>query len=104
MKKVLFTAIAAVAMFAMVACNNKKAEEPVAEAPATEQCQKQCDKTQCTGECCQCSEECKAAQCAECTKCGTPECCGEKAATCCKKEGKECANDSTKACFAAPMP
>ena len=88
MKKVLFTAMAAVAVFAMVACNNKKAEEAVdTTAAATEQCEMKCDKTQCPADCCQCSEECKAAQCAECTKCGTPECCGENAGKCCKMEG-----------------
>lgn len=88
MKKVLFTAMAAVAMFAMVACNNNKTQEAVAEdTTATEQCVKQCDKHQCDGSCCQCSEECKAAKCANCDKCGTPECCGENAGKCCKMEG-----------------
>ncbi|MBR4230319.1 MAG: hypothetical protein IKR83_06375 [Bacteroidales bacterium] len=88
MKKVLFTAIAAMAMFAMVACNNNKpAETQDSAACDTTVCEKACDKTQCTGECCQCGEECKAAKCEGCEKCGTPECCGENAGKCCKMEG-----------------
>ena len=87
MKKVLFSAIAAVAVFAMVACNNKKGEEPVDTTAATEECTMQCDKARCNAECCQCGDECKAAQCADCTKCGTPEAEGENAGKCCKAEG-----------------
>ena len=89
MKKVLFTAIAAMAMVAMVACNNKKAaEEPVMEeAVAVEECEHHCamDST-CTHEC-MCSEECKAANCEACPNHGTENCCKAKMAA---AEGQAC--------------
>ncbi len=83
MKKVLFTAMAAMAMFVMVACNNNKAAEATEDTTA---CAAQWDKPGCDGSCCQCGEECKAAKCEGCEKCGTPECCGENAGKCCKTE------------------
>ena len=86
MKKVLFTAIAAMAMFAMVACNNNKpAETQDSAACDTTVCEKACDMN--CADCCQCGEECKAAKCEGCEKCGTPECCGENAGKRCKMEG-----------------
>jgi len=106
MKKVLFTAMAAVAMFAMVACNNKKAEEAVDTTVATEQCEKQCEKacamdSTCTHEC-MCSEECKAANCEGCTNHGTENCCKAKAAVegqaCEKACENKCEKEGDKAC------
>ena len=91
MKKVFLTAFAALALVAMVACNNncKPAEE--AEAVATEQCDKPCDSTKC------CKEKVEGMACdkAEGEKCckkaegeGCPKAEGKE---CCKKaEGKEC--------------
>ena len=88
MKKVLFTAMAAVAVFTLVACNNKKAEEPVAEeCAAVEACEHHCamDSTCCADQC-MCSEECKAANCEACPNHGTENCCKAKAAV----EGQAC--------------
>ena len=111
MKKVLFTAMAAVAMFALVACNNKKAEEPVADTTAceaVEACEHHCamDSTCCADQC-MCGEECKAANCEGCTNHGTENCCKAKAAAAkgeeCQKacegkaEGKECCKKAEEA-------
>ena len=88
MKKVLFTVMAATAIFAVVACCNKKAEEPAAEeCAAIEQCEHHCamDST-CTHEC-MCSEECKAANCEACPNHGTENCCKAKMAA---AEGQAC--------------
>jgi len=107
MKKVLFTAFAAVAMMALVACNNNKpAEETNDSACDTTKVEQACDMHQCDGSCCQCGEECKAANCENCDKCGTPECCGENAGKCCKAEGavegqaceKQCDKQCEKKC------
>ena len=102
MKKVLFTAMAAVAMFALVACNNKKAEEPVAEECAVaEQCEHQCamDSTCCAKMCeCMCSEECKAANCEACPNHGTENCCKAKAAVEGQACEKACEHKCEKAC------
>ena len=90
MKKVLFTAMAAVAMFALVACNNKKAEEPVAEecAAATEQCEHKCMHEGDTAMCCK--AEGMAAD-------STKACCKKEGEKCCKAEGKECEKKCEKA-------
>ncbi|MBP5541110.1 MAG: hypothetical protein J6X88_05610 [Bacteroidales bacterium] len=99
MKKVLFTAMAAVAMFAVVACCNKKAEEPAAEeCAAIEQCEHHCamDST-CTHEC-MCSEECKAANCEACPNHGTENCCKAKAAVEGQACEKACEHKCEKAC------
>lgn len=86
MKKVLFTAMAAMAMFAVVACCNKKAEEPVAEeCAAVEQCEHKCmhegDSAMC----------CKAEAAAEgCEKACEHKCQKAEGQKCCKAEGKEC--------------
>ena len=102
MKKVLFTAMAAVAMFALVACNNKKAEEPVAEECAVaEQCEHQCamDSTCCAKMCeCMCSEECKAANCEACPNHGTENCCKAKMAVEGQACEKACEHKCEKAC------
>ncbi|MBO7101783.1 MAG: hypothetical protein J6V98_07170 [Bacteroidales bacterium] len=112
MKKVLFTAMAAVAVFALVACNNKKVEEPVAEeCAAVEACEHHCamDSTCCADQC-MCSEECKAANCEACPNHGTENCCKAKAAVegqacekacehkCEKAEAKECEKACEKKC------
>ena len=46
MKKVLFTAFAAMAMFAMTACNNNQAAEAVEDTTAAvaEECEHKCQK------------------------------------------------------------
>ena len=101
MKKVLFTAMAAMAMFAVVACCNKKAEEPAAEeCAAMEQCEHKCMHEGDSAMCCKAegvAEEhacCAKAEGKECEhKCQKAE--GEK---CCKKaEGKECEHKCQKA-------
>ncbi len=92
MKKVLFTAMAALAMFAMVACNNKKAEEPVDTTDATmvEQCEHKCmhegDSAMC------CKAEGMAMD-------STKACCKEQGKECCKKaEGQQCEKKCEKKC------
>ena len=105
MKKVLFTAMAAVAMFAMVACNNKAAEatEDTTACEAVEACEHHCamDST-CTHEC-MCGDECKAANCENCPNHGTENCCKAKAAAegqgCCEKAGEhKCEKACEKKC------
>ena len=82
MKKVLFTAMAAVAMIALVSCNNKKAEEPVvAEEPAVEQCEHKCAHEGDTAMCCKKMQEGDTAAMQCCKKAEGQKCC---------KEGKEC--------------
>lgn len=103
MKKILFTAMAAMAMFAMVACNNNKAAE-VEDTTAcdTTVCENVCamDST-CCADACLCGDECKAANCEACPNHGTENCCKVKAAAegekCCKAEGKECEKKCEKA-------
>lgn len=73
MKKLMFTAAAAIAIFAMVACNNKKTEEPLANEPATEQCGHKCTHEGDSAACCKANME------------------GADTTQCCKKaEGQEC--------------
>lgn len=98
MKKVLFTAMAAVAMFAMVACNNANKEQQATDegtTVATEQCERHCamDST-CTHEC-MCSEECKAANCEACPNHGTENCCKAKAAA---ANGEACERQCEQKC------
>ena len=104
MKKVLFTAMAAVAMFAMVACNNNKAAEATEDTCAIEQTEQTCADT------CMCGEECAAAKCEGCPNHGTENCCKAKAAVegqaceqtcehkCQKAEGHECQKACEKKC------
>ena len=86
MKKVLFTAMAAVAMFALVACNTKKAEEPVdtTACEAVEACEHHCmhegDSAMC------CKAEAAAVE---------GQACEHK---CDKAEGKECEKKCEKKC------
>lgn len=104
MKKVMFTAMAALAMFAMVACNSNKNNEPAAEEPTTEQCEHKCMHEGDSAMCCKaegmamdsaaCEHKCQKAEGEKCCKAEGKECehkCqkaeGEK---CCKAEGKEC--------------
>ena len=99
MKKVLFTAMAAVAMFALVACNNKKAEEPVAEeCAAIEQCEHKCAMDSTCAHECMCSEECKAANCEACPNHGTENCCKAKMAVEGQACEKACEHKCEKAC------
>ena len=95
MKKVLFTAMAAVAMFAMVACNNNKAAEATEDTTVIEQTEQTCDMA--CADTCMCGEECAAAKCEGCPNHGTENCCKAKAAVegacehkCQKAEGQEC--------------
>ena len=109
MKKVLFTAMAAVAMFAMVACNNNKAAEATDDTCAIEQTEQTCDMT--CADTCMCGEECAAAKCEACPNHGTENCCKAKAAVegeavegqacehkCQKAEGQECQKACEKKC------
>lgn len=91
MKKVLFTAMAAVAMFALVACNNKKVEEPIVDdtTAATEQCEHKCAHEGDTAMCCQKAAEMDTTK-ACCKKAEGKECCK-------KAEGKECEKKCEKA-------
>ena len=90
MKKVMFTAMAAMAMFAMVACNNNKAaevSEDTTACEAVEQCEHKCmhegDSAMC----------CKAEGAAEEHAC----CAKEGEHQCAKAEGKECEHKCQKA-------
>ena len=87
MKKVLFTAVAALAMVAMVACNGKKAqEEPVAnDTAAVEQCEHKCAHEGDTAAMC-----CKAEDAAMDT---TKACCKEGKGECKKAEGQQCCKE-----------
>ena len=93
MKKVLFTAMAAVALFAVVACCNKKAEEAVdtTACAAMEQCEHKC------------MHECDSAMCCKAEAAVEGEACEHKCQKaegqeCCKKaEGKECEHKCQKA-------
>ena len=101
MKKVLFTAMAAVAMFALVACNCKKGEEPVAEettCEAVEACEHHCAMDSTCAHECMCSEECKAANCEACPNHGTENCCKAKAAVEGQACEKACEHKCEKAC------
>lgn len=91
MKKVLFTVAAAMVMFAMTACCNNKAEEPVAEecAAAVEQCEHKCMHEGDSAMCCK-AEAVEGQACEH--KCAKAE--GEK---CCKGEAKECEHKCAKA-------
>lgn len=92
MKKVLFTAMAALAMFAMVACNSKKAEEAVdtTACAAVEQCEHKCMHEGDSAMCCKAEAAVEGEACEH--KCEKAE--GQK---CCKAEGKECEKKCEKA-------
>lgn len=87
MKKVLLTAFAAMAFFAMTACNNNKATEAVDDTTAaTEQCEKKCCEMTDSAACCQAKVEGAACENAE-------------AKECCKKaEGQQCDKQCEKKC------
>lgn len=89
MKKVFLTAIAAVAVMAMVSCNNNKAAEATDETTceATEQCEKKCCKAE--GDTTMC---CKAEGMAQDSAC----CKKAEGGKCCKAEGKECPKEAAK--------
>ena len=91
MKKVLFTVMAATAIFAVVACCNKKAEEPVdTTACAIEQCEHKCMHEGDSAMCCKAEAAVEGEACEH--KCQEAE--GHK---CCKAEGKECEHKCQKA-------
>ena len=102
MKKVLFTAIAAMAMFAMTACNEQPAEatEDTTNAVVAEQCDKPCMDTTAHEGCCAemaavegqaCEHKCQKAEGQECQKACEHKCQKAEGQECCKKaEGKEC--------------
>ena len=108
MKKVLFTAMAAVAMFALVACNTKKAEEPVdtTACEAVEACEHHCMHEGDSAMCCKAEaaavegQACEKACEHKCDKAEGKECCKKAEGTdCCKKaEGKECEKKCEKKC------
>ena len=96
MKKVLLTAFAAMAMFAMTACNNQPAEATEdTTAAVAEQCDHHCMDTTAHEGCCEemaavegqaCEHKCQKAEGQECEhKC--EKACDHK---CQKAEGKEC--------------
>ena len=89
MKKALLTAAAALTMFAMVACNNKKAEEPAVDtAAATEQCEQKCAHEGDSTACCRMAEGMDTTK--TCCKEGKEGCQKAEGQKCCKGEGKEC--------------
>ena len=108
MKKVLFTAMAAVAMFALVSCNNKKAEEPaVVEEVTVEQCEHKCMHEGDSAMCCkaealaaECEHQCEKACEHKCAKAEGQECCKKaEGKECCKKaEGQKCCKGEGKEC------
>ena len=105
MKKVLFTAVAAMAFaFAMTACNNNQSAEAAEDTTVAvaEECDHHCAMDSTCNHECQCGDECKAKNCEACPNHGTENCCKAKAAVegqacekacehkCAKEEGKEC--------------
>ncbi len=101
MKKVLFTAFAAMAMFAMTACNNQPAEATEdTTAAVAEQCDQPCMDTTAHEGCCEemaavegqaCEHKCQKAEGQECKKACDHKCQKAEGKECCKKaEGKEC--------------
>ena len=94
MKKVLLTAFAAMAFFAMTACNNNKATEAVEDTTACaamEQCEHKCMHEGDSAMCCKAEGAAVEGEACE-HKCAKAE--GEK---CCKAEGKECEKKCEKA-------
>ena len=108
MKKVLFTAMAANAMFATVASTNNNTAEATEDTTVIEQTEQTCD--QACAATCMCSEGGAAAKCAGCPNHGTENCCKAKAAVegaavegacehkCQKAEGQECQKACEKKC------
>ncbi len=103
MKKVLFTAVAAMAMFAMTACNNNKTTEATEDttACAVEQCEHKCmHEGDSAAMCCKaegmaeeaaCEHKCEKACEHKCEKACEHKCDKAEGKECCKKaEGKEC--------------
>ena len=91
MKKVLFTAFAAMAMFAVVACNNKKAEETVdtTTCAAMEQCEHKCMHEGDSAMCCKAEAVAEGCE-MKCEKACEQKCDKAEGQKCCKAEGKEC--------------
>lgn len=96
MKKVLFTAVAAFTMMAMVACNNNKTAEPVAEEATVEQCEHKCAHEGDSAMCCK-AEGMAMDSAACCQKAEGEKCCKAEGEKCCKAEGKECEKKCEKA-------
>lgn len=84
MKKVLFTAVAAMAMFAMVACNNNKAAEATEDTTATEQCEMKCAHEGDSAMCCKAEGAAMDS---------TKACCKEGKGECKKAEGEKCCKE-----------
>ena len=97
MKKVLFTAAAALVMFAMSACNNKAAEAVEdTTCAATEQCEHKCNKAEGdTAMCCK-AEGMAMDSTKACCKEGQEGCKKAEGEKCCKAEGKECHKEAAK--------
>ena len=89
MKKVLFTAFAAMAFaFAMSACNNNQPAETTEDTTAVaEECEHHC------------MHECDSAMCCKAEGAAEEHACCEKEGEhkCCKAEGKECEHNCAKA-------
>lgn len=98
MKKVLFTAFAAMAMFAVVACNNKKAEETVdtTACAAMEQCEHKCMHEGDSAMCCKAEAAAEGCE-MKCEKACEQKCDKAEGQKCCKAEGKECEKKCEKA-------
>jgi hypothetical protein len=98
MKKVLFTAMAALAMFAMVACNTKKAEEAVdtTACAAVEQCEHKCMHEGDSAMCCKAEAAAEGCE-MKCEKACEKKCDKAEGKECCKAEGKECEKKCEKA-------
>ena len=97
MKKVLFTAVAAMAFaFAMTACNNNQPAEAAEDTTVAvaDECDHHCAMDSTCNHECQCGDECKAKAAVEgqaCEKACEHKCAKEEGKECCKKaEGKEC--------------
>ncbi len=91
MKKVLLTAFAAMAFFAMTACNNNKTAEAVEDTTcaAVEQCEHKCAHEGDSAMCCKAEAAATEGE-ACCKKAEGEKCCKAEGEKCCKAEGKEC--------------
>lgn len=103
MKKVIFTAFAAMAFaFAMTACgggDTKKADENKQEQNKPEQVQDNKDCNKPCAETCMCGDECKAKNCEGCPNHGTDKCCKAKEGKSCEQACEQkCQNGEAKEC------
>ena len=86
MKKVMFTAVAAIAMMAMLACNNNQpaAEQTEDTAVKVEQCEHKCAHEGDSVKCCKAEGAVMDS---------TKACCKEGKGECKKAEGKQCCKE-----------